>query len=116
MFVASTVRLYVPGGICLSRNRPSESVVAVNANPLSTSTSVTFADGTAAAEGSVTVPDNDPVYNCALAFGASPKKTKQAAVSINFVAKTTDPGLFVVSTPTPPDPIRFIPISMPLLL
>jgi hypothetical protein len=77
---------------------------------------VTFADGTAAEEGSVTVPDTDPVYNCALAFGASPKKTKQAAVSINFVAKPIDPDLFVAFAPNPPDPIRFIPMSMALLL
>jgi hypothetical protein len=83
---------------------------------LSTSTSVTFADGTAAAEGSVTVPDTEPVYNYALAFGARPKKTRQAAESTNFVTKTTDPSLFVAFTPKPRDPIPFVHISMALLL
>jgi hypothetical protein len=80
----------------------------VKAKPLSTSTSVTFAEGTAAAEGSVTVPDTDPVYNCALALDAHPKKNKKVAVSISFVAKITDPSLLVFT------PIRF-PVSMALL-
>ena len=77
----STARLYLPGRTCGKTKRPSWSVAALKAVPLSWSISVTDAFATAACCLSTTVPAIEPELVCAFPLIAI---TSSASTPVDF--------------------------------
>src|SRR5580692_4388322 len=78
--------VYLPGGMFGRVYRPCPSLLTVRVTPLPVAT--TFAPGTTAAEGSVTVPRTLPTF-CAVAVrGAIPANTSAASATTTNLVTT----------------------------